>query len=714
MSQLLTTDFVTTPIPGAYVKPNVISLPVGAGASGVIVIIGEADGGPSYQSVVLKNNSFTPDQLSNVAQAYISGPIVDAMSALAAPSADPAIQATANTVYIVKTNTGTQASALVDTNYGKFQDKNYGLPGNKYKFTITQLQSEVAPTITGTAIPAFGAPLNGCSFSIRLNGGVASVVTLGSVSANHSSAATLATELNSLLPSGIAASAGTVTGTIVLTMAADANANHIGYGKSFELIDSTSGDLAALGLSAGLTVSSEEPEVEVSIVRADTGVNETIDVQAEIAMTVGYNGTTGTLTINQAAGTLTTTVTGGSGANLSLKLSAYSTVADLAAYINSQTGYSASVIAQAQQSAPSVLDSVSAIGIASATGQPGRIKDAASSFAGAVGNSTVLTFTPQATAGLPNVQAATYLAGGLRGGTLAADVVAAIAQLAGIQCNILVPLFSQDASKDIAAGVTDSSSTYTIDAINLAVKNHCLQYSTPKLKRNRIAVLSNLDTYDNAKARAQALADFRISFTFQSTQQLNSAGVVTTFQPWYAAVVAAGMQAGGFYQSITNKIANVSSVIDPVGFDSGSPGDVEDALDGGMLILQSLNAGVTWVSDQTTYGLDTNFVYNSMQAVYCSDILEIDLAQSFQQAFVGKSLADVNAAIALSFLGQKMDAYRKQKLIGASSDAPLGFKNAKVDIQAPTMSVSVEVKLATAVYFIPINFNISQITQSAG
>jgi hypothetical protein len=106
-------------------------------------------------------------------------------------------------------------------------------------------------------------------------------------------------------------------------------------------------------------------------------------------------------------------------------------------------------------------------------------------------------------------------------------------------------------------------------------------------------------------------------------------------------------------------------------------------------------------------------VYNSIQAVYGADLVSLDLADSFQTAFVGQSLADVDAATALAFLASKMDQYKKQKLIAASDDAPLGFKNAKVSINGPIMEVSVEIKLATAILFIPINIEISQVQSAA-
>src|SRR5690606_12364458 len=135
----------------------------------------------------------------------------------------------------------------------------------------------------------------------------------------------------------------------------------------------------------------------------------------------------------------------------------------------------------------------------------------------------------------------------------------------------------------------------------------------------------------------------------------------------------------------------------------GSVTQIEDALDAGLLFMEKDIAGSKWVADQTTYKVDTNFVYNSIQAVYDMDLVSLDLAASFQRAFVGQSLADVDDATGLSFLASKMDSYKKQKLISASDDAPLGFKNAKIRISGPIMEVAVEIKLTTAIYFVPIS-----------
>jgi hypothetical protein len=71
MAQRLVTSFINTNVPGAYPSVTVKSNPVGLGSSGIVVIIGEADGGDSYQNVSLKTNSYGPDQLDKVSQAYV-------------------------------------------------------------------------------------------------------------------------------------------------------------------------------------------------------------------------------------------------------------------------------------------------------------------------------------------------------------------------------------------------------------------------------------------------------------------------------------------------------------------------------------------------------------------------------------------------------------------------------------------------------------------
>lgn len=712
MAQKLSTDFITTSIPGAYINQIVKSTTVGLSSIGVVAIVGEAAGGKGYADEDIKNNFFTADQFDRVEAKYRSGAIVEAMRALSAPSADADISGSPNRIYVIKTNSSTKASAIVDTDYGTLSDSNYGVDGNKIKFQIVESQTEDTPEKTSNTISTFGAGLDGLSFSIRLNGGASQTITLSANPLDHSDISNLILEIATLLPAGISVSAGTAANTLKLKMDADPANHRKGWGKSFELIDSTPGDLATIGLSAGISKSAAESEIELSIVRSDIGLNQTVAAAGDIAMEIGYQGTTATLSIS--ANILSTSVTGGSGANLSIDLSQYQTVSDLVDYINSQTGYKALATSAGVQLKPSDLDKVTAIGICSTSSsiRAGRIKKSLANFKKAVSNIPAVMFEADEVEGLPSPSSATFLSGGAKGSTSSSDILEGLAKLESVQVNFVVPLFSRDASEDIADGLTDSSSAYTIDAIHAAVKSHVIKMSSAKLKRNRLGVLSFWGSFADTQNKAQALANYRCSMSFQKIQSSSAAGT-EIFMPWMGAVVSAGMQAAGFYKGITNKFANIISFVDPTNFDSGNPGDIETALESGLLILQKDTAGSKWVSDQTTYGFDNNFVYNSMQATYLSDIAALNLADACQKAFVGKSLADVNKAVVESFVATQMDAYKQVKIISGSDDAPLGYKNLKVSVAGGIIYVSIEVKLSTTVYFIPINFTISQVQQTA-
>jgi predicted 3-demethylubiquinone-9 3-methyltransferase (glyoxalase superfamily) len=476
-----------------------------------------------------------------------------------------------------------------------------------------------------------------------------------------------------------------------------------------------------------LNVSSSELEVELTTARQSQSLSEDITAGGEIVLLIGYTGTTATVTIGTS--TLTTSVVGGSGANLSINLRQYQTIGDLAAFINSQTGYTASASSNLSaqyklwggtKDAPLLTLDKGTFSIGTSHGnQPGRIKRDAWEFYSAVADESLLVqlgSTPApATAGLPDAQALSFLAGGTRGATTDADVVAALAAAEKLRANFVIPLFSQDAASDYTDGLTDSASTYTIDAINAATKTHALRMSQFKTRRNRIALVSKAGTFNEARDAANSMASFRVLMAFQKFKAQASDGSIQTFQPWAGAVYAAAMQAAGGYRSIMNKGINTSGVLSwDSSFDAESDTQVETALLDGLLVARTRETGgVAWVSDQTTYAIDSNFVYNSMQAVYAADLVTLTVAQRMERAFVGQSLADVSAASAAGVFAAIMADLKRLKYLASSDDAPGGFKNARFRVQGNVLFVSAEIKIANALAFVPINFVISEVQQTA-
>lgn len=509
-----------------------------------------------------------------------------------------------------------------------------------------------------------------------------------------------------------------------------------GDGKALEIYDnagsvSVATELLQLGLNSAvpwlstsvsplLLTSSAELEKTISLVRS--GTQESYTIGGNISLRLGYNGTTGSASINLVSGNnhLQTTVSGGSGSNLDLDLSKIPTINDLVNIINSNTGYKASAGSALEgQRSTSVLDGVSSIGIASELGsQPAEIKRDLYDLQtgpGSLASSQLAGYGAVARAGLPSAQIATFLSGGAKGGSTGLQWSNAIDALQGIRCNFVVPLVSRDALDDIQDGDTDPSSTYQVDAINALVKNHCIAMSKPKVKRHRIGCVSKENTFSNVRLAAQNMASFRITFFFQDILAPGADGNTDQFQPWMAAVKAAGFQAAANYKTIFNKSVNISGCLQKAGdFDDGIQSQVEDALNAGLIpIVAQPNGGFSFASDQTTYGVDNNFVYNSMQAVYVADLMALSLAESLKTAFVGESVADVSASLAVGFIKAKMAEFLNVKYTVSSTSAPGGYKSIDVQINAGVMTVQVVVVEATGIYFIPIDLTIEGISSSA-
>lgn len=470
--------------------------------------------------------------------------------------------------------------------------------------------------------------------------------------------------------------------------------------------------------SPQLLKSSAEYKALTSIVRHSDSINESFAAGGEVAMRIGYKGTTASMTISATG--LTTTVTGGSGASLNITFTGLATINDLVAKINAQTGYTAAVgSAMYGQLPPTALD-YGTWSICSSQTQTvvGIKKDAYEWFKQLSAQSATVqlgTTAKRTDLGLPEVQASTFLSGGALGASTSAGVQAAIDACEKLKGNFLVALFSRDAADDIADSLTDSGSTYSIDAINAAISTHCTKMSQLKRRRPRQGFASKRTSFTNAKLAAANLAAARMACTFQDVKAVSIDGTIKQYHPWMAGVLAAGMQAAGFYRPMFNKSVNCSGVLQAAGdFSDADQSQVEDALQAGLLVMGARDTGgFSFVSDQTTYGVDGNFVYNSIQAIYVADTLALTIAQRLEKAFVGKSLADVSAAIVLAYLKGIVADLRRLKLVTASDDAPEGYKDATVTISGSAMQVSLSLVEASGVYFIPVKALIQQVSQSA-
>ncbi len=481
----------------------------------------------------------------------------------------------------------------------------------------------------------------------------------------------------------------------------------------------TDGNASFISTSGALYTSAAEQRVAVLVTRSADSVNESWTAGGDVVLTIGKDDVVHQPISISASNIMTL------GADATIDMTKFRTIGDLAQYINTVPLWHAAanpafkqlspslVIDHVQATAPNAEDEASAANQGLVGSMPCRLKKDAYDLVTAVGNSRAIEFAPTLPLqGLPEVQPIAFLSGGAKGGSSNADIQAAFDAAGLVQGNFVVPLFSQDSGADIASGDTDSSSVYDIASINAALSDHTVRFSQFKVRKPRQGFPAFRGTYAASKLAAQTLANFRCAgVNFLDVNVLGSNGL-QWFQPWMGAAIEAGMQAAGFYRPLFNKSINISGVRSNAGdFKPTDTDQVEDALLNGLTVIRPRDGGgFAFVSDNTTYGVDSNFVLNSVQAIYVADVVAQTTSQRMERAFVGQSFADVSPTVAVSFFKNIMASLKALKLIAASSDAPSGYKNVIINIQAPAMLVSAEIKLATGIYFVPIRFLVSQVS----
>lgn len=709
--------------PGAYSKTNIdLGGGFNLGPAGLIAVFGEADAGaPGANEINIADNRFGGDQLVSIRNKYRSGAIVDAAAFLFAPAADAAIPSGAQTVWFYKTNASVRSSLGLAGPYATVRANEWGVGGNRITYKNV-LISETAPQQTSGAIGAFGAPLNGKSFSVRSNGAAsATVVTLSAVPADHNSSATLATEIQTALGAGYVVTAPSIS-TIKIALAAAPLQYQKGWGRALEMIDSTPGDLASLSLVASLSSAAVEPSATISLNQKRDQLVESAQVGGHVVLTLGRNNSGGvssaTVDIDDTNLTL-----GENGSPVHiLPLASFSVIKDLADEIGLRAGWTASVTnAIYNQLNPSSLDEV--VGVeafhTNVGAEPARIKKDAQEVQDMFSGSSIASLVDEAQVGLPAALSETLLTGGARGASTSADMIAALEKFEKFHVNSVLPLFSRDAADDIADGVTDSASTYTIDGINQAVKTHLSLMKTTKRRSERQGYLSYRASYSNCKVAAGNLADGRIQLSIQDIRQVDSQGAIKWFQPWGMAALLAGARGGSpIGTPLTHKFLNASGIrqtAQPLStpeqdivtdFDPDLQGD--DAIQSGITFMEApQTGGFRVVVDNTTYGRDDNFVFNRANVLYAADIVAFNFRNSMEAVFVGQKNT-ISVADVVGVATQVLTTFLAQGITVATADAPQGFKSLVVRIVGSIIYIEVTIKIVEGIDFVLADITIQR------
>lgn len=726
--------------PGAYSK---VSIDLGGGfplsPTGIIAIFGEADAGtPGANEVNIADNVFSPEQIPQIKSKYRAGPIVDAANFLFAPGLDGAIPGGAQAVYIFKTNASIRASLSLANSWGSVRAREYGTGGNKVTYKNTLVPATSAVAASSASFDLTGGALDAKTLVLRIQGAGTSLDNTFTVPASTTTRALLTTALaaggnwSGGVPSGVSFVVGGATdaaATLTITRSSSGNPNQEGYGRNFQLVSGSAlgSGAGTLNIASGLYAASAENKASIILSNKRDLVDEDAVVGGNIVLKLGRNGGTNPqVTINATQILLINNAAN----EYALNKADFGTISELIAYINSSTSGNWAAAAGSTlfgQMSPDVLDRVSALGAnGSASILPAQIKKDAKEVRDffSLAAAAELVAGANAYVGLPDGVAETFLAGGARGATLTSDITSALSKFEKFRVNSIVPLFSRDASADASDGLTDSSSTYTIDGIHQAVKTHLSVMATTKKKSERQGYLSFKSSYSASKQKAQDLASARIQLNIQDIRQSDSDGVLKWFQPWAGACLLAGARGGSpIGLPMTGKYFNMSGIRqtgqsmstaeENIVIDFDPDLQYDDAIANGLTFWEApQNGGFRLVVDNTTYGKDGNWVYNRGHVLYAADVLAYDFRNQLENIYVGVKNT-VSAAEVKQTCESILATYLAQGITVSTADAKNGFKQLVVQINGNTINVSVVVKLVEGIDFVLADITLQRANQTA-
>jgi len=597
-------------------------------------------------------------------------------------------------------------------------------------FAGSVVRGKVGSSPTGTVTGYTTSMSTGGTIVLRINGGATNTFSIPSTVTTRAAlqaALALAGNWSGGLPAGMTFTVGGATdaaATVAITMSGSGN---------FELVSGSllgSGE-GTINIGSELVGPTAQAQIMITLSNKSTLIDESGTVGGNVVLELGRYGA-GNVSPNITLNATSLILSNNSAVEATITLANFGTVSQLVLFINSGAlglNWSAAAGSNLMGQLPiSVLDQVTALPAASAspTSYPAQIKKDAFEVEQFFAQSSNASLIPGTgiTQGLPNASAETYLAGGTLGASSTADMVNALTAFTKVHVNSVVPLFSRDATADIADGYTDGASNYTIDGIHQAVKTHLSLMATTKKKSERQGYLSLKDTYINCKAEIAVMADARIQMSIQDVRQIDSNGVIKWFCPWAGSAMLAGARGGSpVGNPMTFKYFNMSGIRQTaqpmstpeanihVDFDPDIQYD--DAIANGVTFWEApQTGGFRLVVDNTTYGKDGNWVFNRANVLYAADVLTYDFRNQMENIYIGLKNT-VSASEISSTAAAILTTYLAQGITVSTSDAKNGYKQLVVQMNGNVVNISVVVKLVEGIDFILEQITLQRASQTA-
>ena len=139
----------------------------------------------------------------------------------------------------------------------------------------------------------------------------------------------------------------------------------------------------------------------------------------------------------------------------------------------------------------------------------------------------------------------------------------------------------------------------------------------------------------------------------------------------------------------------------------------DEAIQAGITFMEApQTGGFRVVVDNTTYGIDDNFVFNRANVLYAADIVAFNFRNQLENTFVGKKNTIAVTTIS-SVASQILGTFLSQGVTVSTQDAPQGYKSLTVELRGNTVFVNVIIKLVEGIDFVLSEITIQRATGTA-
>jgi len=292
-----------------------------------------------------------------------------------------------------------------------------------------------------------------------------------------------------------------------------------------------------------------------------------------------------------------------------------------------------------------------------------------------------------------------YLSGGSRGHSHNSDWQTAFDMMLQVRHNFVVPLIVEDLANE---GLT-SDATWSAVAAQLSAH---VSMARGVAKNECGGIIGYKGTKTQILSQVQAINNEDIQLCGQRIDVLDVDSNLVTQDAWAQAVEAAGMRSGApeVGEPLTHKYLKAFAITQDTSWDPRDRTDANQMIAGGVLFAEFVQGkGIRWVRDLTTYLKDDNLAYMEGSTRDVVRYVAYGLRTTLEDRFTGVKGSPANAASIKDTAVAYLDACNADNIVVTSlndnGETVPGYEQLRVTISGDIATIKVMIYPAVGINF---------------